>query len=704
MEIEVKSQASNIVSLLDTPTRLSPNVLASTPTGLNVYVFDSVAYKGADGDGQKGEKGDKGDPGPVGPAGATGPAGPVGAAGPAGPQGESIVGPQGPKGDKGDDGISQVSYRGVYSDTVTYNSGEIVTASSGNAFICYVNGTIGIAPPADFVPNTNWSPFVAKGAKGDKGDAGANGADGRSAYITVTDLLPATASMYDESQIVFYAAGRSYAGEVYKYFIVRILSVGKRFVPMGINYVNADANGINVYDPVTEQYVQVKTWEQLRGPQGNKGDTGAQGAKGDAGKSAYELEIADGTFVGTLQEWVAQWAQQRAHIVDTNVHVTLNDKSKWDAALPPILSSKLMMAPLVSLNKKWVNILGLSTHRAQDMFTRSIYRISLNVTFTLKSESTSPTLNAQYTIYLYGTTYGSQEILITRVFDDIGINWSSTASATLFPDSQLPNAEFNLLSAYVDRSKLASGYASGDISTLIRRDYLATTDISGKYIPDFISYFYENRIRKFTDYTTDSTISFDPVIGYAPPAVVNEVFVGSTTPTDVNCKIWVKTYTDLDILRQIRDANPTSQLPSLWLNSEDHHTQWEGITWNGDKVTFLNIPNYGISTLTGINKLKSLTYLSCAFNQLTTLDLYGLITLNTLMCHYNNINQLNISDCRSLTKLWVHNNKLTSISTFTSKGLITDYTFYNNNFSTAELDRFRAMGLNNEAKLLPQNP
>ena len=31
--------------------------------------------------------------------------------------------------------------------------------------------------------------------------------------------------------------------------------------------------------------------------------------------------------------------------------------------------------------------------------------------------------------------------------------------------------------------------------------------------------------------------------------------------------------TDLDILRQIRDANPSSQLPSLWLEDEDPYTQ-----------------------------------------------------------------------------------------------------------------------------------
>lgn len=730
MDIEVKSPSDSIVSLIDRPVRLTPNVTTDTPTGLNVYIFDSVAYKGADGDGKKGDKGDKGDTGDQGIQGIQGIPGVPGAAGPAGPQG--VPGPQGEKGDKGDtgapgtpgiagvdgpqgipgvagakgdkgdpgaDGISQVSYRGVYSGTTTYNSGEIVTASSGNAFICYVNGTIGIDPPADFVPNTNWSPFVAKGAKGDtgaqgvqglqgiqglpgatglqgvpgekgdKGLPGTNGTDGRSAYITVTDLLPATASMYDESQVVFYAAGRSYAGEVYKYFIVRILSVGKRFVPMGINYVNADANGINVYDPVIEQYVQVKTWEQLRGPQGNKGDTGAQGSKGDSGKSAYELEIAEGTFVGTLQEWVAQWVQQRAHIVDTNVHVTIADKNKWNATFDPILAINLNTRPLFALNKKWINILGLSAYMAQSVsIGQLVYRISLTINVTMHSGNTAPDLNAQYTVYVKGTTYtgdSNQDIIITKIFDDIGINWSSTASTTLFPDSSLPNAEFNLISAYIDRTKLASEYTSGYISELIRRDYRETTDATGQYVDDFISYLYGDRIRRWEEYTTDTDIPFNTVIGYTPPTVVNEVFVGYTTPTDTNCKIWVKTYTDIDILRQIRDANPASQLPSLWLDSEDPYTQWDGVYFKDPKYGkfMLNLENLSISTLQNVNNIKTLQRLYCNDNLLTNIDISNLPLLEWIDC-YNNINLTNVEfgNSANISKFICHNTKISQLN------------------------------------------
>ena len=63
------------------------------------------------------------------------------------------------------------------------------------------------------------------------------------------------------------------------------------------------------------------------------------------------------------------------------------------------------------------------------------------------------------------------------------------------------------------------------------------------------------------------------------------------TPEQIIAKEWqnaaavlqnviVNELSDLDILRKIRDANPTSQLPSLWLDTEDPYTQWEGLIWS----------------------------------------------------------------------------------------------------------------------------
>ena len=164
--------------------------------------------------------------------------------------------------------------------------------------------------------------------------------------------------------------------------------------------------------------------------------------------------------------------------------------------------------------------------------------------------------------------------------------------------------------------------------------------------------------------------------------------------------------TDLDILRQIRDANPTSQLPSLWLDSEDPYTQWEGVTWNAEKtrVIQLNVNSRHVSTLQNVNKLTSLQYLDCYYNQLTELNVAGLTSLQILYCYYNQLTALNVAGLTALQYLDCYYNQLTALPTLTSKGLINYYNFVRNNFPTAELDRLRAMGFTEESRLLPQNP
>lgn len=204
--------------------------------------------------------------------------------------------------------------------------------------------------------------------------------------------------------------------------------------------------------------------------------------------------------------------------------------------------------------------------------------------------------------------------------------------------------------------------------------------------------------------------------------------------------------TDLDILRQIRAANPTSQLPEIWLDSEDPYTQWEGVDWESDRVVQLYIADCQIISLDNIGKLSALTYLSCDRNNLTSLNVSGLSALTYLSCSRNNITSLNVSELAALFQLictgnsltfldvsgltglyqiycdnnnitslnvsgadvlghlYCNNNQLTSIPSLTSKGTVIGYNFTRNNLPTAELDRFRAMGFTDESRLLPQNP
>jgi Leucine-rich repeat (LRR) protein len=95
--------------------------------------------------------------------------------------------------------------------------------------------------------------------------------------------------------------------------------------------------------------------------------------------------------------------------------------------------------------------------------------------------------------------------------------------------------------------------------------------------------------------------------------------------------------------------------------------------------------------------------LQCNSNQLISLDSSGLSNLQILYCYSNQLSSLNVSGLTSLLVLHCYSNQLTSIPTLISKNSISAYNFIHNNFQTAELDRFRAMGFTNESKLVPQH-
>lgn len=166
--------------------------------------------------------------------------------------------------------------------------------------------------------------------------------------------------------------------------------------------------------------------------------------------------------------------------------------------------------------------------------------------------------------------------------------------------------------------------------------------------------------------------------------------------------------TDLDYLRQIRDANPNSRLPSLWLDSEDPYTQWEGVEWvtaSGQKyVTQLIIYNMGIVNINNINKLINITNLYLDNNVgITAADLSGMYKLEIAQIRYTNLNTINLSGCTKLNNLQLRNNKLTSLTTLTSKGLLAYFDCVYNNLPISETNRLIALGFDSD-KILPQNP
>ncbi|PCJ26368.1 MAG: hypothetical protein COA97_06190 [Flavobacteriales bacterium] len=81
-----------------------------------------------------------------------------------------------------------------------------------------------------------------------------------------------------------------------------------------------------------------------------------------------------------------------------------------------------------------------------------------------------------------------------------------------------------------------------------------------------------------------------------------------------------------------------------------------------DTVTYLNVFNWGITDLTGIEDFTSLTYLGCAMNGLTSLDVSQNVLLDLLDCSNNQITELNLTQNTSLTFIACLNNELTCLN------------------------------------------
>ena len=75
----------------------------------------------------------------------------------------------------------------------------------------------------------------------------------------------------------------------------------------------------------------------------------------------------------------------------------------------------------------------------------------------------------------------------------------------------------------------------------------------------------------------------------------------------------------------------------------------------------IDVENFNISDLTGIEDFISLTELSCSQNNLITLDLSSNILLTEVICWQNQLTTLNINNNTALTVLSCWNNQLTSL-------------------------------------------
>ncbi|WP_410488771.1 hypothetical protein, partial [Alistipes sp. ZOR0009] len=84
--------------------------------------------------------------------------------------------------------------------------------------------------------------------------------------IQVKDLSLSTAATLTEGTVAYYAIGKEYFKQIFRYFIVRTIVGRKKFLPIGLTYIIANEGGICIFDPDTEQYILQKTWESLQAP------------------------------------------------------------------------------------------------------------------------------------------------------------------------------------------------------------------------------------------------------------------------------------------------------------------------------------------------------------------------------------------------------------------------------------------------------
>lgn len=281
--------------------------------------------------------------------------------------------------------------------------------------------------------------------------------------------------------------------------------------------------------------------------------------------------------------------------------------------------------------------------------------------------------------------------------------------------------------------------------------YSKVSDYTPVVLPEFVDYDVRATPEDYTrvtpeDYTRIvSSSSYDPIVSYVPFATINAkvgdvvslpnqasvtYLSGKTEQLNITWdkqpntsvagtftiygdvgsgalvvaqSIVVTELTDLEILKAIRAANPTSQLPSLWLDSEDPYTQWEGVQWDAGQqyVLGLDVSVRSVKELSGVNRLNKIQTLNCSENQITSLELSNLQFLQSIICNRNQIITLNITNLPVLAILNCSRNSLQSIPTLTAKGSIGTYDFRFNNMQPAETTRFEALGFD-PVYLLPQ--
>lgn len=88
---------------------------------------------------------------------------------------------------------------------------------------------------------------------------------------------------------------------------------------------------------------------------------------------------------------------------------------------------------------------------------------------------------------------------------------------------------------------------------------------------------------------------------------------------------------------------------------------WTGVTWDGSRVTEVEIISKGLVGKLDLSGCTKLSYVNCASNSITELNVSGCSALMAVSCSGCSISKLDLSNCTSLQTLICNNNSLTQL-------------------------------------------
>lgn len=111
-----------------------------------------------------------------------------------------------------------------------------------------------------------------------------------------------------------------------------------------------------------------------------------------------------------------------------------------------------------------------------------------------------------------------------------------------------------------------------------------------------------------------------------------------------------------------------------------------------DAVTAIKVPEMGIADLTGIAYFENLETLSCAMNQLTSLDVSKNVKLTKLFCDSNQLETLDVSKNTELTMLYCGENQLKTLD-LSQNTKLTSLICTNNHLTSLDLSNTKVTAL-----------